>query len=254
MGDKKIKGVIFDKDGTLFNYAAVWGPVAGRAADMILRTFNIASSKREEVKTELFRILGIDDEGHTYPDGILFNHERRVAAFFKLLSYCLKHRINPYTFKKILFSFLKDPAEGIVHELERMDFSSVQSLFCKLESHGIKIAVVTNDTTVSAKTCLKYMGIDSRISFLRTKESNCRRKPDAEAIRQFCAHFGFSPDEVAVVGDTVADMKFAANGNAAYKIALLSGSGDEETLSSMSDQVYPDITYLENDKKLFPEV
>lgn len=253
MGDRVIKGVIFDKDGTLFNYAEVWGPVAGRAADMIQRTFNIASAKSEEVRQELFRILGLDDAGHTYPDGILFNHERRVAAFFKLLAYCIKYRINPYTFKKILFSFLKDPAEGIVHELQRMDFSGVVKLFEKLDATGIKIAVVTNDTTVSAKTCLKYMGIDSHISFLRTKESNCRRKPDPEAIRQFCAYFGLQADEVAVVGDAVADMKFARNGNVSYTIAVLTGSGDEETLSSMADAVYPDITYLYNDKKLFPE-
>lgn len=248
-----IKGVIFDKDGTLFNYAEVWGPVAGRAADMILKTFNIASSKRAEVRQELFRILGLDDEGHTYPDGILFNHERRVAAFFKLLSYCMKYRINPYTFKKILFSFLKDPAEGIVHELQRMDFSGVRELFGKLDGNGIKIAVVTNDTTVSAKTCLKNMGIDSYISFLRTKESNCRRKPDPEAIKQFCAYFGFTPEEVAVIGDAIADMKFALNGGVAYRVALLTGSGDEETLSGMADAVYPDITYLKDDRKLFPE-
>lgn len=253
MRDKVIRGIIFDKDGTLFNYAKVWGPVAGRAADMILMTFNIKSSKRDEVRNELFRKLGLDDEGHTYPDGILFNHDRKISAFRKLLFYCIKYRINPYKFQKIIFSFLRDPAEGVVPELKKMDFSAVQNLFEKLNDRNIKIGIVTNDTTSSAKTCLKCMGIDRYVAFLRTKESNCRRKPDAEAINQFSANFGIPPEEIAVVGDAVADMKFALNGKAAYRIALLSGSGDIETLSELADVVYPDITALTEDKILFPE-
>ena len=36
-----IKGVIFDKDGTLFDYAAVWGPIVSRAVDEGLSVFPV---------------------------------------------------------------------------------------------------------------------------------------------------------------------------------------------------------------------
>ena len=220
---------------------------------MIQITFNIKSVKREKVREELFKIIGIDDKGHTFPDGIVFNHERKVRAAWKLLCYCMKYGINPYKFQKILFAILRDPADGIIPELKKMDFTQVRELFSALIAKGITIGVVTNDTTVSAKTCLKCIGIENDVSFLRTKESNCRRKPNSEAIRQFSLTFGIPANEMAVVGDAPADMKFARNGKVAYKIALLTGNGDEKSLSSLADVVYPDITYLKNDKILFPE-
>ncbi len=53
-------------------------------------------------------------------------------------------------------------------------------------------------------------------------------------------------------GDTITDMLFAKRAKAGYTIALLSGSNDKKSLRRLSDVVYPDISALLTDKRLFP--
>jgi len=254
MSEREIKGIIFDKDGTLFNYSEVWGPFIGHALDEIMMTFNIKSKEREKARAKLARIIGVGDKGERYPDGILFHHDKRIKATCKLFLYCIHYGINPFSFAKFFRTMTKDPARGIEKELSEMDFSRVQELFRRLSEKKVALGVVTNDTTSSAKTCFRCMGIDEYVNFLRTKESNCRRKPNPEAINQFCAHFSIKREEVAVVGDTIADMIFAANGKVGYAIAVMTGSGDKEALEKQSDVLYPSIDSLLYDKVLFPEL
>lgn len=252
MTDGKIRGIIFDKDGTLFNYAEVWGPLISKTVDTIMMTFNIKAGEREVAKERLAALLGVGTDGKTYPSGILFHHNKKAKAIMKLFIYCLHYRINPFGMGRIFKSITKDPAEGIESELRAMDFSDVRSLFKKLKDHGIFIGVVTNDTTSSAKTCLKCMGLENYVRFLRTKESNCKSKPHPDAINQFCSFYGLKSSEVAVVGDTVADMEFGQNGKAGYIVAVLTGSKDKEALEKQSDIIYPSVGALIDDKTLFP--
>ena len=69
-----IKGVIFDKDGTLYNYSQVWGPVVKDYVDTILKTFSVRNEKK--ARQEIFEIIGVDNRGNHYPDGLLFNHDK----------------------------------------------------------------------------------------------------------------------------------------------------------------------------------
>ncbi len=252
MTDSRIKGIIFDKDGTLFNYAEVWGPLISRTLDTIMTTFNIKAEERETAREKLSQLLGVGEGGKTYPNGILFHHDKRAKAFKRHFFYCLHYHINPFGLAKIFKSITRDPAEGIESELRAMDFSDVQNLFNKLKEQNIVIGVVTNDTTSSAKTCLKCMGIENYVTFLRTKESNYKRKPHPDAMNQFCSFYGLKSCEVAVVGDTVADMEFGENGKAGYIVAVLTGSNDKEALEKQSDVIYPSIAALIDDGKLFP--
>ena len=75
-----IKGVIFDKDGTLYNYSQVWGPVVKDYVDTILKTFSVRNEKK--ARQEIFEIIGVDNRGNHYPDGLLFNHDKIARIFF----------------------------------------------------------------------------------------------------------------------------------------------------------------------------
>ena len=89
-----IRGIIFDKDGTLFNYAEVWGPVIRQYTDTILMTFSV------------YEIVGVDDKGNNYPDGFLFNHDKIVSIFFKILGFCIRNHISPFRMYQMLTRFL----------------------------------------------------------------------------------------------------------------------------------------------------
>ena len=96
MEGTKIKGIIFDKDGTLYDYVQVWAPGIKNVIRTVFISLNIKDSK--EAREHLYQIIGIDNEYNIYKDGIVFNHHKVVRAFFKLLGFCIKHRVNPFSF------------------------------------------------------------------------------------------------------------------------------------------------------------
>ena len=66
-----IKGIILDKDGTLFRYGEVWGPVLSKAIEKGLSKAKLPDEKREECLADFYRVVGVDKDGNTYPDGII---------------------------------------------------------------------------------------------------------------------------------------------------------------------------------------
>lgn len=251
MASTNIKGIIFDKDGTLYDYVQVWAPVINNAVKTIFISLNIEHS--EKATSQLYEIIGIDNNYNIYKDGIVFNHHKVVRAFLKLLGFCFRYKVNPFSFYKMMQKLLLRPADMIKEQLDLIDFKPVQDLMERLKKNNIKIGIVTNDTTASARVCFKMMGITDDIEFLRSKESNCRKKPNPEAIKQFCNAFNLKPEEVAVVGDATSDMDFAKNGSCGYIIGLMTGNKDREGLIKHGAHIiYDDIKCLNNDKRIFP--
>ena len=248
---EKIKGIIFDKDGTLFNYAEVWGPVIKDSVDTIMMTFNVRNAC--EARQRMYELVGVDDKGNNYSEGFLFNHDKIVRIFFKLLNFCLKNHINPVQMYRLMTKFLNSQNRKVFIKLSQMDFSGLQRIMADLSRRGIAIALVTNDITANAKGSLEVMGIDRYVRFLRTKESNCKRKPNSESIQQFCALFGLHPSEVAVVGDSIVDMEYAKAGGVGYTVAVMTGYGKRDVLERYADVVYDSISDLAGDRVLFPE-
>jgi haloacid dehalogenase superfamily, subfamily IA, variant 1 with third motif having Dx(3-4)D or Dx(3-4)E len=247
--EPNIKGIIFDKDGTLFNYSEVWGPIIGRSITTIMKVFNLQN--HPTARRRLADFVGVDQDGYINPKGILFNHEEIIRGSLKFISFCLKCHLNPIKtvllFKRLL---AESQTVGLDKILSEIDFSNIHELFNKLEAKGIIVGVVTNDSTESTKICLETMGIADQVQFLKTKDSNCRKKPSPQAIEQFCRTFSLKPEEVAVVGDTNADMTFADRGKAGYKVGLLSGAGDLKAIEKLADVIYPDISSLLTDPVL----
>ena len=252
MAETKIKGIIFDKDGTLYDYVQVWAPVINNAVKTIFISLNIEHS--EKATLQLYEIIGIDSNYNIYKDGIVFNHHKVVRAFIKLLGFCINHKVNPFSFYKMMQKLLLRPADMIKEQLNSIDFKPVQELMDRLKENNIKIGIVTNDTTASSRVCFKMMGITDDIEFLRSKESNCKKKPNPEAIKQFCNTFNLKPEEVAVVGDATSDMDFGKNGNCGYLIGVMTGNKDKEGLIKHgANIIYDDIYQLNYDKKIFPQ-
>ncbi len=248
-----IKGIIFDKDGTLFDYGKVWGPVVRDAIYSGLQSINIPDDKKKECAYAFMRVLGVDADGNTYPDGIIFRHDRLIAAFFRVLAVTLHYHINPVKVGMLFRIFLSKDEKGIAKRISTMEFPGVADVFQEADRRGYRMGIVTNDSTVSTKLFLDRMGISQYIVFLRTKDSHVKAKPNPEALREFCQENGLESSEVAIIGDTLVDMEFAHQGKAGYRIAVLTGSGDIERLTKNADAVYPTLHDVLKDPVLFPE-
>ena len=246
-----IKGIILDKDGTLFDYGKVWGPVLSSAISRGLAKAKMPEKRKNECISDFCRIVGVDGDGNTYPDGIIFRHDKLLSATLRVLSLTFHYRMNPWRVWKSVKGILNHEDFGLSERLEHMTFPYVKEVIKAMHDRGYIIGIVTTDTDISTELFLKKMEITEYISFRRTKDSPTHKKPNPEAIREFCSEFNLESNEVAVVGDTIVDMEFAKEGKAGYAVAVLTGSGDIEGLGEKADAVYPELKDILSDPVLF---
>ena len=246
-----IKAVIFDKDGTLFNYADFWGPIVSRKSHEGFSRFSISEEKADELAYSFEKIFGVDRFKVNHPNGLLFRHDKIFSGVMRLSWQALKSGLNPYRVSKVLINIIDHI--NVDKELEEYDFPNVAPLFKALKDRGYVIAVVTNDMSENTMKFLKRMKIDKMVDFLRCRDSGCLNKPNPDSIKELCRAYQIEPSEVAMVGDTRIDMKYGKNGKVGYRIAVMTGCGDRKILEKNSDVVYPTILDLEHDPVLFPE-
>ncbi len=239
-----LKAIIFDKDGTLFNYASVWHQVIEDSIDEAFK--NINEKRREKRKRNLVKLLGIDADGNTIASGVIFSHNKYNITK-KGIRYCITNLMLPSTLVKYTKEIMKYNNIFIEEKIKSMDFSKQRALFQKLKKLGYKIAVVTVDNRISANIFLKYMGIQEFVDYTVTKDDDIAQKPKPDSFIHFCNMFDLDPSQVAMVGDTITDMKYAKNSNAGYKVGVLWGANDLAGLEKYADVIYPDIFYLLDD-------
>ncbi|WP_320127967.1 HAD-IA family hydrolase [uncultured Sphaerochaeta sp.] len=249
--DLPLKGIIFDKDGTLFDYAQVWGEVLVESISEAFIT--LGKPEKESAKIAMLRMLGIDHEGKVIPKGLVFTH-KKVTIILRFILFCLRYRINALKAFKAYQDNVRNSEPLIKEKLNTMDFSIQQELFRLLKQKEYHIGIITSDTTSSTHLFLSMMGLKDQIDFISARDSGYKRKPNADSFQVFCSLFGLDNRQVAVVGDTGTDMKFAKNCKAGYRIALLSGSNNKKLLEKKSDVLYDDISGLLTDKRLFLSV
>lgn len=248
-----IKGIIFDKDGTLFNYGEIWGSIISKSLDeKIPWPSKLSSLDKAEALRSFEIIAGVDATGHTYSDGILFRHNKYISGSWKLIKTCIRYHIPLIKAFGAFVSLINRADRGLREKLETIDFKDVRKVFSSCYQQGYKIGLVTNDKAVSTSMFISKMDVENYISFIRTGESDTRHKPSPQAIKEFCKENNFTAQEVCVVGDTIIDMVFARKGKCGRAIALLTGSGDIEGLEKLADAVYPSLIDILKDPVLFP--
>lgn len=246
--DTELKGVIFDKDGTLFDYRLVWKDVLSSTVSAVLAA--LGKKDTPELHDSFLHLLGITKTG-VNPHGLVFTH-KHYKTFFKMLGFCIRYGINPFIVPAQYKKALRSTQKQIVHTLDALDFTPQVELLTRLKEHGYRIGVITSDTAESCEVFLEHMGLTPLVEFIATRDHGMKRKPHPEAFRAFCTKTGLSPTQVAVVGDTDTDMLFARRAKAGYTVAVLTGSNDLPVLTRLSDVVYPDIQAIHTDRRFFP--
>ncbi len=242
------KGIIFDKDGTLFDYYTVWSPVMRTSMSKILATMEKDDDK--ELEKELLFLIGIG-EHDINPKGLIFIHNKAIALF-NLFIFCKMNHLHYRKLVSALMTKYYDAKELLKDSLiTHTDENRLLPLFTKLKEYGYIIGVVTSDNANSTKVCLDHFSITPFISMISTYDDHYKRKPNPNVFQVFCEKFSLAPEEVVVVGDASVDMRFAKRGKAGYKIAVLTGSKNEKSLNRLADVVYPTVLNLLEDKKLF---
>ena len=235
-----IKGILFDKDGTLIDFFEVWGRHVGRVVERILEFYHLKG--RADLKLAILERLGVhgivvDPEGDLAwkPYGLI------AEDIAEILDEALGRHVSIPELKQQLIDIFYDEISASISDYPV--FTDMKKLVGKLEKMGIKIGLATTDEFKSTRLCMERMGIDKDITFYGTADRGLPEKPDGALIHRAAEKWGIKDEEIAMVGDTPNDMRFAHNGRG-IGIAVLSGLGKREDLQPLADYVIDSVDDL----------
>lgn len=225
-----IKGILFDKDGTLLDYDESWLPVNRELA-------RIAARDDAALADRLLLACGMDPvTGYIAPDSLLAAGNTRqisdglVAAGSTVPVEELTVRLDE------LFSHAADFSVPV---------TDLAAFFARLHARGFKLGVASSDNERSIRQTAKRFGFADYIDYVAGYDSGHGTKPEPGMVLGFCAATGLDPSEVAVVGDNNHDLHMGRNAKVGLTVAVLTGTGSRESLAAASDHCLNDITELE---------
>ena len=112
----EIKAIIFDKDGTLFSYGKIWGPIVSDYLEKGLASIKLDEDTRREYMAKLIRETGFGPDGEVYPDGVIFS-DSTIHSFWRIFRLTISYKVNPFYVGKLFHSFGKDKG-SIVEKLK----------------------------------------------------------------------------------------------------------------------------------------
>lgn len=245
-----VKGIIFDKDGTLFDYYSAWAPIFREQISSILDAVERPDDR--ELEAKILKMLGIGEHG-VHPGGIVFR-ANQASIVLSIWNFARKERIS---FRKLMASFKENyygSRDMISRTLPNAAASKdLHALFSRLRNLGYKLGIVTSDNRESTELCLQVLGIKGDIDFISTFDDGYPKKPKTGSFTAFCSAFQLKASEVAVIGDAPVDMKYGKKAGAGYRVAVLTGSKHIKQLSRYAHVIYDNLDHLQADPVLFPD-
>ena len=226
-----IKGILFDKDGTLFHFTRTWLPVVLDAADF-------AAGGDKGLADVLLSAGGLDlEKGCFLPDSLIAaGYSRELAEFWKDLG-AVKTTGVLHEYIDDVFNRLGLSNAVPVTDLKRH--------FRFLKENGLMIGIATNDSEAGARATVEAFGLAPMVSFVAGYDSGFGPKPGPGMAQAFCRLTGLDPENVVVVGDSEHDMTMARRAKAGMRIGVLTGAGTRESLRKSADLIIDDIICLE---------
>jgi phosphoglycolate phosphatase len=225
-----IRGILFDKDGTIVDYWRTWLPV-NRAAALH------AARGDATLAAELLRLGGHDPEtdritpGAPLAAGDLMDIARAFAAHphVAAASELVAGLERVFVRGAAAHSVLIDGARMAIKELHRC---------------GFRLGIATNDSAAGIEASLAQHDILTCFDFAAGCDSGYGAKPDPRMALAFCEAMDLARGEVAVVGDAVHDLAMGRAAGIGLTVGVLSGTSGRDDLAALADIVLADIAEL----------
>lgn len=222
----EIKGIIFDKDGTLFDFSATWEAWANA---FLLRACQGDRARAVKVGHS----IGFDlSSGRFSPDSIV------IAGTPGDVVAVLAPQF-PEIAAPALLNMLNDEAE----KAPQAEAVPLVALLTDLRARGLQLGVATNDAQAPALAHLNSAGVVDYFDFIAGFDSGYGGKPAPGQLLGFCAATGLDPRSVVMVGDSTHDLHAGRAANM-LRVAVLTGLADTAALAPFADVVLPDIGHL----------
>ena len=228
--DDNIKGILFDKDGTLIDFFSLW---LGAAKAVVIQ-FLKENELSEEVKERVFYAMGIENGEIDPYGGLAYKSYSEIAL--DITDELSREQIYLDS-RKVRMQLERLFAEYVTEsQAQYVETADIKAVLDSLKQRNIWIGLATADTVPSAKNCLKRLEVLEKFDYVGADDGVLRPKPEADMFLEFQKKFGLKPQEIAVVGDTYNDIRFARE-NGGVAIGVLSGVSQEADFCGEADYI-----------------
>lgn len=215
----QIKGLLFDKDGTLFDFNTTWAAWAERLF------LDVADQHPEKARV-MAQQLGYDFVTRTYDKSSVI-----IAGTPDEVTHALNAVAPNWGFDAMLAHVNK-----IAAEVPQAEPVPLIPLLGGLKAQGLKLGVATNDAEAPARAHLGNAGITHLFDFIAGYDSGFGTKPEPGMQLGFCKTVGLEPAQVLMIGDSTHDLISGRRAGMAT-VAVLTGIAEAHELEPYADVV-----------------
>ncbi len=234
-----IKGVLFDKDGTLIDFCSLWVSAAVWSVGEIVRLNKLPI----ELTDYILDIIGVEGE-NIKPNGALAFKVYEDIAKDICDGLATKNFIldSDNLTKQMVFYFEQ---YVLCNDVNYTEIAALEPLLLELKGMGVYTGVATADTKDSTVHCLQQLKLDKEFNYIGTDDGAVKPKPQPDMIYRFMDLFSLDAQEVMMVGDTYNDIRFARNGGA-VAVGVLSGASNADDFKGEADYIVSSVAEIPN--------
>ena len=216
-GMRKIRGVLFDKDGVLVDFDTTWGPAAAR----VIRHFGQDDARI----AALAAAVDFDMTAERFAPSSAFiagTAMDTIRAWAPILG------ADPMLAGKITARMTEEGVTCVNAPPE------VGIALRDLRGAGLPLGIATNDQENSARRQMGVLGLADLFDPIMGADSGHGAKPGPGMVLAFAEHLDVAPERIAMVGDSTHDLH-AARAAGAVGIAIGTGPAALDDLRPHAD-------------------
>ena len=230
--DHTIKGILFDKDGTLLDFNGSWLDPYLQVTEFIAQSMG-----RPELKESLMTDGGFIPETKSWVSDSLLTSasNQQILEFWsqQIGQSIVGENLNHI---KQIFSHASNHYVPAIEDLH--------GFLNGLKERGIRLGLATMDDEKNACGMLTKLRLTGLFDFVCGADSGYGVKPEPGMVYAFCESCGLSLKQVIMVGDSPKDLNMGKNAGTAYSIGVLTGAHDRAGLEAHGDYVFENISGL----------
>ncbi|MBM4421824.1 MAG: HAD family hydrolase [Chloroflexi bacterium] len=226
--------IVFDKDGTLIHFDAMWGGWVTELADRLDADSGLSA------RGPLFEAMGYDA-----PSGRVLTHGQLATAPLAVLrkltvGVMLERGLNATEAERAVAAawFMPD-AMALAKPL-----TDIPMLFRELKRASVKIAIATTDDREPTDAMIGGFGLREFVDASVCADDGLPVKPAPDMIISICNRLGVPPEQTVMVGDSIHDMRMGRAAGVRWVVGVLTGVGSAEMLSPLADVVLESVNEL----------